>query len=206
MNDSESTVFILDDDVSVCQSIGDLLEAAGFRVRAYSTPQKLIQHIRVSGPLCLLLDVYLAGASGLDVQQELLRAEISAPIIFLSGKSDIPISVRAMKAGAVEFLTKPFSDEVLLAAVREALDRDRVVHRQRRDLAMLRQRFALLTPREVEVMKLVVSGKLNKEAAASLGTQVITVKIQRSRVMRKMAATSFAELVRMALQLGISAG
>jgi FixJ family two-component response regulator len=158
---------------------------------------------RIDEAACLILDVYLVGANGLDVQQSLACAEIDIPIIFLSGRADIPISVRAMKAGAVEFLTKPFRDQDLLDAVLQALICYSTKRLQRKELFLLRERFATLSPREKEVMTLIVTGMLNKEVAAALGTQVITVKIQRSQVMRKMAANSFADLVRMAQRLGM---
>lgn len=201
MAKSGITVFVLDDDSLACEAIGDLLHSAGFNVRLFGTPDDLMKCIDEAA--CLILDVYLAEANGLDVQQTLAREEVDIPIIFLSGQSDIPVSVRAMKAGAVEFLTKPFRDQDLLDAVQQALTRGCAMHGQRRERAALKERFATLTPREKEVMGLVVSGMLNKQAAAALGTQEITVKIQRSRVMKKMAADSFADLVRMAQQLGI---
>jgi FixJ family two-component response regulator len=202
MNHAGTTVFVLDDDATVCEAIGDLLNSAGLDVRLFSSPDDLVENI--SEAACLILDVYLAGANGLDVQQRLAHEEIDLPIIFLSGKADIPISVRAMKAGAAEFLTKPVRDKDLLDAVQQALVRSRAMQQQRRELALLRERFETLTAREKEVMSLVISGLLNKQVAATLGTQVVTVKIQRGRVMQKMAAKSFADLVRMAQRLGIS--
>lgn len=203
MNEAGAFVFVLDDDALVCEAIGDLLHSAGLSVRLFGSPEDLIQNIWKGDAACLILDVNLAGANGLDVQRDLVRANIDVPIIFLSGQADIPISVRAMKAGAVEFLTKPFKDQELLDAVRQALVRSGVLRHQRQERSALLERFATLTPREQEVMRLVVSGMLNKEAASTLGTQEITVKIQRSRVMRKMDADSFADLVRMAQRLGI---
>jgi FixJ family two-component response regulator len=201
MSKTGATVFVLDDDALVRDAIGDLLHSAGLDVCLFAAPGELIP--RIDEAACLILDVYLVGANGLDVQQSLACAEIDIPIIFLSGRADIPISVRAMKAGAVEFLTKPFRDRDLLDAVLQALACDSTKRLQRKELSLLRERFATLSPREREVMTLIVTGMLNKEVAAALGTQVITVKIQRSHVMRKMAANSFADLVRMAQRLGV---
>jgi FixJ family two-component response regulator len=201
MAKTDATVFVLDDDALVRDAIGDLLHSAGLDVCLFAAPGELMQ--RIDEAACLILDVYLVGANGLDVQQSLACAEIDIPIIFLSGRADIPISVRAMKAGAVEFLTKPFRDQDLLDAVLQALICYSTKRLQRKELFLLRERFATLSPREKEVMTLIVTGMLNKEVAAALGTQVITVKIQRSQVMRKMAANSFADLVRMAQRLGM---
>jgi FixJ family two-component response regulator len=201
MSKTCATVFVLDDDALVRDAIGDLLHSAGLDVCLFADPGELMG--RIDEAACLILDVYLVGANGLDVQQSLACAEIDIPIIFLSGRADIPISVRAMKAGAVEFLTKPFRDRDLLDAVLQALACDSTKRLQRKERSLLRERFATLSPREREVMTLIVTGMLNKEVAAALGTQVITVKIQRSHVMRKMAATSFADLVRMAQRLGV---
>jgi FixJ family two-component response regulator len=203
MSEAGAIVFILDDDALVCEAIGDLLNSAGLSVRLFASHEDLMQNIWKGDAACLILDLNLAGANGLDVQRDLVRANIEVPIIFLSGQADIPISVRAMKAGAVEFLTKPFKDQELLDAVRQALVRNGILRHQRQERSALLERFATLTPREQEVMRLVVSGMLNKEAASTLGTQEITVKIQRSRVMRKMDADTFADLVRMAQRLGI---
>lgn len=201
MAKTDVTVFVLDDDALVRDAIGDLLHSAGLNVCLFAAAAELMR--RIDEAACLILDVYLVGANGLDVQESLACAEIDIPIIFLSGRADIPISVRAMKAGAVEFLTKPFRDQDLLDAVLQALSCDSAKRLQRKKLLLLRERFATLSPREKEVMTLIVTGMLNKEVAAALGTQVITVKIQRSHVMRKMAANSFADLVRMAQRLGV---
>jgi FixJ family two-component response regulator len=204
MKEAESIVFIIDDDPLYRASTERLLRSVGFSVQSFQSARDFVDSRRPNVPSCLILDVRLPGLSGLDLQRELAEAGVHLPIIFVTGHGDIPMSVQAMKAGAVEFLTKPFRDQSLLDAIRQAIERDRVAHQQRAREANLRQRYESLGPREHEVFNCVVSGMLNKQIADELGATERTIKFHRGHIMRKMQARSLAELVRMAEALGIA--
>jgi RNA polymerase sigma factor (sigma-70 family) len=194
---SDPTVFVIDDDHSVRSSLKFLISTVGLHVETFDSAEAALQRLAVDAPGCLVLDVRLRGLSGLDLQRELAARNCQVPIVFITGHGDIPMSVRAMKAGAVEFLTKPFRDQDLLDAVRIALERDRTRREQEKEITDLQQRFQSLTAREREVASMVVAGKLNKQIADQLGTAENTVKVHRSRAMDKMQAQSVADLVRM---------
>jgi FixJ family two-component response regulator len=201
---ARGTIFVVDDDVSVREALGSLLRSAGFTVQLFASAGEFTARPKTDSPSCLVLDVQLPDLDGLALQQQLLAEDAAIPIVFITAHGDIPMSVRAMKSGAVEFLTKPFVEADLLESIRQAIARATDERSRQASIAALRSRYALLTPREREVMALVVSGLLNKQAAADLGTSEITVKVHRGQVMRKMEAKSLADLVRMAERLGIS--
>jgi FixJ family two-component response regulator len=202
-SDSAPIVFVIDDDASMRASVSSLIRSVGLQAQVFASTSEFLAEKRFQGPSCLILDVRLPGVSGLDFQTELAKANSSIPIIFVTGHGDIPMSVKAMKQGAVEFLTKPFRDQDLLDAVQVALARARSRHESDKTTADLRAKFATLTPREQEVMAWVTGGLLNKQVAAEMGVTEITVKVHRGNVTRKMGAKSLAELVRMADALGI---
>jgi FixJ family two-component response regulator len=204
MKEAESIVFIIDDDPLYRASTERLLRSVGFTVQSFQSARDFVGSRRPNVPSCLILDVRLPGLSGLDLQRDLAEAGVHLPIIFVTGHGDIPMSVQAMKAGAVEFLTKPFRDQSQLDAIRQAIERDRVARQQRARDANLRRRYESLGPREHEVFKCVVSGMLNKQIADELGATERTIKFHRGHIMRKMQAKSLAELVRMAEALGIA--
>jgi FixJ family two-component response regulator len=203
MSATGPTVFVIDDDKAIRSAIKNLLESIGLRAEVFSTPREFLKAEPRDKPGCLVLDVRLPGASGLDFQRELAKAKVEIPVIFITGHGDIPMSVQAMKAGAVDFLTKPFRDQDLLDAIQKAIGRDQARRQQETEGVDVRNRFNSLTPREREVMSLVVAGLLNKQVASQLGTSETTAKIHRGQVMRKMQAHSLPDLVRMSERLGI---
>jgi FixJ family two-component response regulator len=201
--EGESVVFVVDDDASVRESLAELLASVGLRVEAFGSAAQFLQSKIADGPGCLVLDVRLPGLSGLDFQADLAKSKVLLPIIFITGHGDIPMSVRAMKAGAVEFLTKPFRDQELLDAVQRALELDRTRREEHKSVAELGARFQSLTPREQEVIRLVSTGLMNKQIAGRLDVTEITVKVHRGNAMRKMRATSLVDLIRMLHVLGL---
>jgi FixJ family two-component response regulator len=201
--EGESVVFVVDDDASVRESLAELLASVGLRVEAFGSAAQFLQSKIADGPGCLVLDVRLPGLSGLDFQAELAKSKVLLPVIFVTGHGDIPMSVRAMKAGAVEFLTKPFRDQELLDAVQRALELDRTRREEHKSVAELGARFQSLTPREQEVIRLVSTGLMNKQIAGRLDVTEITVKVHRGNAMRKMRATSLVDLIRMLHVLGL---
>ena len=205
MTQEPPTVVVIDDDASVRKALDNLFRSVGLEVELFSSPQEFLQSERPDRPGCIVLDVRFPGRSGLDMQREISAANTPLPIIFITGYGDIPMSVRAMKAGAVEFLTKPFRDQDLLDAVGVALEKDRVRRANEVRLSELRTRFQTLTARERQVLSLVIAGRLNKQIAGELGVSEMTVKMHRRQVMRKMQATGLAQLVRLADQLGLGA-
>ncbi|HUB48163.1 MAG TPA: response regulator transcription factor [Acetobacteraceae bacterium] len=204
MTEPEATIVVIDDDLELQEALGRLLRSVGLQVRLFASVPEFLQTGRPNGPTCLVLDVRLPGRSGLDFQRELTAANIHLPIIFMTGHGDIPMSVQAMKGGAIEFLTKPFRDQDLLDAIQVGLAEDRAWLEREKSLADLRARFGTLTAREREVMGLVVTGRLNKQIAGDIGVSEMTVKVHRGQVMRKMRAGSLPDLARMADRLSLA--
>jgi FixJ family two-component response regulator len=203
MSKDDPIVYVLDDDYRVREALTSLLSSVGFRVEVFVSAVEYLKFKKPDSPACLILDLQLPGMSGLDLQREIAGGDAPA-IVFVTGHGDVPSSVRAMKAGAIEFLLKPFDDQELLRAIDAAIAQDREARLKRAEMAELRRRYALLTPREREVLPFVVAGLLNKQTAAELGNSEITIQVHRGQIMRKMAASSLADLVKMAGKLGIS--
>jgi FixJ family two-component response regulator len=199
----EATVFVIDDDARMRAAMERLLKSVGLHIESFATPQDFLRRKPPDSPSCLILDVRLPGMSGLDVQRRLIESGVQIPVIFITGHGDIPMTVKAMKSGAVGFLTKPFRDQDLLDAIQQALDRENETRQQQREIQKLKERYETLTAREREVMGLLVSGMLTKQIASRLGTSEITAQVHRGRVMRKMQANSPAELGRIAEKLKI---
>jgi len=206
MSEERAVVFVVDDDESMRRSLASLIRSVGLEARVFSSPHEFMRAERPDAPGCLVLDVRLPGMSGLAFQEELSKAGVALPIIFITGHGDVPMTVRAMKAGAVEFLTKPFDEQALLDAMHAAIERDRQRRRKAAGLAEAQARYGALTEREREVFRRVIAGRLNKQIAAELGLSVVTVKVHRGQVMRKMGAKSIVDLVRAAEELGIARG
>jgi FixJ family two-component response regulator len=205
MSESDPIVFVVDDDASVRDAVQRLIASVGLRVQTFGSTREFLNNKRPDAPACLVLDVRLPDASGLELQRDLAAAHVHIPIIFITGHADVPMTVRAMKAGAVEFLTKPFRGQELLDAIQEAIAKDRVAWNERAQMAELRARYDSLTAREKEVLTLVASGLLNKQIGAELGTSELTIKTHRGHVMQKMGADSLADLVKMSEKLNPSA-
>ena len=204
MTDPDPIVFIVDDDLSVRRSTERLVQAAGLKVQTFTSAKEFLKNARFEGPACLVLDVRMPGLSGMDLQQELIKAKIEIPVVFITGYGDIPTSVRAMKAGAVEFLTKPFRDQDILDAIERGLEQHRIIRQRNAEIAPIQRRYDSLTPREREVLPLVGNGFRNAQIAAELGTSEKTIKVHRGHVMRKMRAESLAHLIHISKQLGPS--
>lgn len=204
MTDDDAIVYVIDDDEAIREALAGLLRSVGLKMIGFGAPREFTSHPRADTPSCLVLDVRLPGASGLEFQRELISADEKIPIIFITGHGDIPMSVRAMKAGAVEFLTKPFRDQDLLDAIQNALAADRARRERERNLLDLRERLNSLTERERQVMTILVQGQLNKQIGATIGTTESTVKAHRAQIMRKMQATTLADLIRMANRLQLT--
>lgn len=206
MAQEQPIVFVVDDDASMREAVQDLIASVGLQARGFASPREFLEAARPDAPACLILDVRLPGSSGLNFQQELARAGVNIPVIFITGHGDIPMSVRAIKAGAVEFLTKPFRDQELLDAINAGIERNRVQRQEAAVMDDLLQRYAALTPRERETMSLVILGRMNKQIAGELGVSEVTIKVHRGQIMRKMRAKSLPDLVRMGDLLRLATG